>query len=866
MTKPIAFPLSKNILCFIAVFFFIFPPFLSYGYSTVFSTSKNSKVLISSSPANITSIGKINGKVIENGTTTPLEFVNVIVLNASDNQMVGGGISDIKGNFTISNIPLNKAIYVKISYIGYLEHKTEIFTLSPSANVKNFGTIRLDLSAHSLSAVEIKGQKRMIEYSLDKKVVNVDQSLVSDGGTAVDILQNVPSVSVDDEGKISMKGSENVTILIDGRPAVLSGVGLDQIAANSIESIEIISNPSSKYNPEGTSGILNIKTKKRSNTDLNGIVSLSASSSNRYNASTNLSFGLGKVSLFTSLDLNYQERISNQSTSTHSYRSNSLYPEDNVEWEVGQSKNKRMSYGGQFQLGADWKINPKNALTASVKIGGWGNNSNNQSPYTLTVSYLDPNRPNAYIPDTQDASLAYHWLETLSNSSNSRSSFRQINASLFYRHEFKNPKEELSVNATLDYSHPFSNTTTIRTIDNYFSDYTYNTQSSHSNSTGYDFDGQINYVHPFNEKMKLEVGYQAKVRNNNSQDQQNLRIYELQDTAIHFNYTEQTHGIYANFIAEIKKFSFQIGGRMEFASMDAITVSEKQDTNFHYFYPRFYPAIHLSYKIGKIQEIQLSYTRRVNRPRAWNLNPFIDYSNYPSSISFGNPQLKPEDVHSVELNYSIFLKSASIYATVYYRRINDVIRRYTFQSEDGIRNQTSLNYTSGTNYGIDLSWEQQIFKWWRFSLSGSLYQNITKGGQADASLNTESLSYNLRFNTTFNLPLSFIIQFSCNYRGPNYWGQTRMSPNIAAELAVRKSFFKNRFNVGLRVSDLFHTQQFNRTTVGNGFETINKRKPYRSTAVFLTLSYKINQGFKKTKTGVRNSNSTNESDSNMEEM
>ena len=806
--------------------------------------------------------GKISGRTLDSEDRKPLEFVNIAVFLADDgNRLVGGGITDELGRFNIDRLPLNQPLYVRASSMGFEEYKTATFQLTAGRPTRKLDDIAMKSTAIALNSVEITGQKRMIEYALDKKVVNVEQSLVSEGGTATDVLQNVPSVTVDEEGNVSLKGSDNVTILIDGRPAVLSGLGLDQISAGSIESIEIISNPSAKYNPEGMAGILNIRTKKHLNRDFNGIVNVSTATSNQHSASTNLSFGLGKVTLFTSADLNFRERLSEGSTSTRSLKGNPLFPDDNMEWETGESNGRRRGLGGQVKVGADWRISDKDLFTATLGGGLWYNNRRNETPGTRTASYFDPTGD--LRRDGKDDPTDYHWYETLGNTSDGQGRWAQFNTALSYRHQFGHKDQELTVDATLDYHNPDNRTTMYRTItDDLNGVTTENVQTTHSTGGGLDFDGQINYAHPFGERFKLEVGYQGKVRYNRSFDREDFRLYAFQDTSIDFSYTEQNHGIYANFGGKIKNFSFQIGGRMEVAAMDAQTVSERNDTTFNYFIPRFYPAVHLAYKIGKLQEIQLSYTRRVNRPRPWNLNPFVNYDNYPSSISMGNPDLSPEDIHSVELNYSLFYKGSSFFVTVYYRRVEDVIRRYTYEREDGVRVQTFLNYTSGTNYGFDISYEQRVFAWWRFSLNGSLYQNITRGAE-DPSLNSEGLSYQLRFNTTFSFKYDINLQLSCHYRGPNYFGQTYMAPNFSAELAARKGFFKNRFTVGLRISDLCHTMRFDNTVTGSNFVTENHRRPKRSTAAFLTLSYKINQGLKRSQ---RPSARQSDMDGGMEDM
>jgi outer membrane cobalamin receptor len=219
-------------------------------------------------------------------------------------------------------------------------------------------------------------------------------------------------------------------------------------------------------------------------------------------------------------------------------------------------------------------------------------------------------------------------------------------------------------------------------------------------------------------------------------------------------------------------------------------------------------------------------------------------SNYPFSIEFGNPELIPEDVHSIELNHSKYWKSTSLYTNIYYRQVNDVIRHYSFLDEEGVLNETSLNYASGTNYGVDLTVEQTLNKWWRVNANGNFYRNITKGSNdmADASLNTEGYSYSARLNSTMNLPKNIVVQFTARFNGPRFRGQTEMKPNWGTELAIRKSFNKNKWSVGLRLSDMFNTQKWDSYTYGADFETDSYRKMLTSRALYLSVSYKINQG------------------------
>ncbi len=810
--------------------------------------------------------GIFSGSVFEYGANTPLEFINVVVHDTAAHRMVGGAVTNASGAFHLENLPLNRPLQATFSSMGFSSVTGKVFRLTSAKPSLNAGTIYMKTAAQLLEAVTITGQKRTIEYSLDKKVVNVEQSLVSDGGSAVDVLQNVPSISVDEEGNVSMKGSESVTVLIDGRPATLSGLGLEQISANNIANIEIISNPSAKYNPEGTSGIINIITKERKKTGVNGSAYASASTANRYGLGTNLSFGLKKVTLFTNLDMNYRDRGSSGSSTRTSYRDNRddnplnpLYPLDNTQLETGKSDNRRGGYGGKFQLGADFRITPKDNFLVSGTFETWDFERRSDNPSTQTFSRFEPGR--AETPSSTsfpDSLLAPHWIRTLGSKSSDKSLMLNGQGMISYVHKFNKPQQEFSLDATVNYHNSHGNVLTERQLLTR-SDTSFTRQNTTNDRQGVNFDAQLNYLHPFSEKISLEVGYQAKVQWQKTVSRYDTRLNIYQDTAILFDYIEHNHGIYANLMGKFGKFSFQVGGRMEADLMTARKETETDDTSFDYRRFRFYPAVHLSYKIGQKQELQLSYSRRVNRPRPHNLDPYIDFADYPSSISYGNPDLKPQDIHSLELNYSLFLKSSSFYVTVYYRYLQDLIRRYQFEAEyestgEILLNRTFHNYAHGHTYGFDISYEQQLLKWWRMSLNGSLYQNSTSDKTLDESSSSEGISYNLRFNTTMNLPLDFVVQLSCRYSGPSYWGQTRFDQSVAGELAVRKTFFQKKLNVGLRVSDLFHTQQWNSTITGEGFVSYNKRRPKNSTALYVTLTYKINKGEEKQRRKRLNSN------------
>ncbi len=791
----------------------------------------------------------ISGKIIDETTGMAIEFANVLAMKAGTNEMINGVITNEKGEFVLNRLPFGNC-YIKVTFIGYKEFKSEEITLGARNNNVKMSVIKLSSESQNLEAVEIVGEKRLMEYQIDKRVVNVEQNIVNDGGTAVDVLSNVSSVSVDAEGNISLKGSTNVTVLVDGRPMELSGLGLDQIAASTIEAVELISNPSAKYDPEGMTGIINIKTKKRVTVGINGLVNASASTSGRANLSTNVNLGREKVNFFTNIGINrFAGKNRGESTTVTTFPSEQLHLFLNAPYsyrnEYQSSTGERDGLGGNAKFGVDWKMNTYNSLTASVDLQTWGGGRENASPKSVTSYY-----------NQSDSMRTAQWMAM-----NNESNFRQYSAitNLSYRKTTSRPREEFTLDVMVNVFRSNSESDNTRRYKIY-NDLVTNptTPSEWDNTTRQITDGggnglrsniQANYIYPLGEKGKIETGYQGNIRPVNNKSDFTVNNAYNPDLSYDFEFIQQAHGIYGLWADEIGKWGFQLGGRMEYAESDGTTTvpegSINSDTSFTYSYFRFYPTVHLSRKIDETQELQLSYSRRVNRPREHDLNPFRDMSNYPFSIEYGNPELIPEDVHSLELNHSKYWKSTSLYTNIYYRRVNNVIRDYSFLDANGILNETEYNYASGTNYGVDLTLEQALTKWWRVNANGNFYRNITKGDNntsTDASLNSEGYSYSFRVNSAMNFPQNLSVQVSGRFNGPRYRGQEEMLPNWGAEIAIRKGFNKNKWSVGLRVSDIFNTQKWGSTTQGADFVTNSERKMLTSRALYVSVSYKINQG------------------------
>jgi len=780
--------------------------------------------------------GEIKGKIIDQATSQPVEYANILLLKTKDSSMVSGIITNNKGEFILDKIPAG-IYYLKISFIGYKDLKTSIFKITPNEPSINLGEIKLVAGTSNLSGVNITADKKLIEYTLDKKVVNVEKNLTTGGGTAVDVLQNVPSVQVDDEGTVSLRGSSNVSILIDGRPSTLSGSSrnaiLEQIPASTIESIEIITNPSAKYNPEGMTGIINIRLKKRTDTGLNGNVSLSYGVKDRYNGSLNLNYNKGKFNFFTAIDGRWFKMQGYGDMLRKAFNG------DSVTYDHQHTDNRREMINKSIKGGFDYYINKKNSITFSYQLSK-NDATRDGNTYNLT--------------QRTDLLPTFYQTKLLSEPENNTEHV----FTFFYKRNFNKPKQEL----TADISYRLNNfdeeenyTTDIDSFASgvYFP-YSLFTQKTHTDGNNKQLNAQLNYVHPLNDKMKIEGGYHAIVRYVDS----DFHFYDLNTNFWtldpsknnHFVYTENIQALYAMYSSEWKKFSFQLGGRLE----QALTTAEQKTDGKEYKndYMSFYPSVHVSYKLPKDNEMQLSYSRRVSRPDFHSLNPFRDYDDV-WMVSYGNPSLKPEYTNSFELGHTKYWKKTSLYTNVYYRFMNDIIRRYSFVDVNGITNSTSMNLSTGKAYGIDFVLDHEILKWWKSNISFSYFRTVIDGSNVESGLESDNYSWTSKLNSTMNLPWGINLQFNVNYRGPIVTPQGEIKEMYFADIAAKKNILKERGSISVRLSDMFNTQKFSVTNSGTNFESEMIRKR-TSMLLFITFTYKINGGIKQRPARKQNDN------------
>jgi outer membrane receptor protein involved in Fe transport len=761
--------------------------------------------------------GKISGTVQDADSKEPLGFANVVLLSAGDSSLVTGATSDIEGKFELERVPQGRFI-LRISSVGYpTKFLPNIAVSATNASIR-LGTIPVKGSATQLREVQIVTERPMVAYELDKKVVNMEQNIAAQGGSVAEAMQNVPSVTVDTDGNVSLRGSTNVTILVDGKRTALSNLTLDQIPASMIESVELITNPSSKYDPEGTSGIINLVLKKNQKPGFNGTATVNVGTYENYNSSLNLNYRHYKWNF----NGGYDFRRSYRPGVRQSFLTN--LEEGTFREDLG--RNRRTDISHSFRFGTDFSLNPKNTISASVLY-----RTGDESGFNGIINRnLDGNRQLTRLNtrDTRgteddgvvDYNLGYR--RTFDQKG------REWTADLTYMQRTSDEQDDITQHTTLEDGMPVDKVNRQRTI---------------SDDRSRRIVAQTDYVHPISEDSRLEAGFRSSFQlldNDNKffgyAPETNQWLLNSNVTN-HFVYDEQVHAVYSNYSNKIRDVSFQLGLRAEQTATKSDQRTQNKVVRNDYF--SLFPSVFVTKDFAKDNKVQLSYSRRINRPRAWFLNPFIDYSD-TLNIRSGNPELLPEFINSYELGYLKYWDNSSFNTTVFYRRTNDQIQRFrTFDPASGVTSTTFLNLASGSSYGIELVGTYNPVKWWRLNASLSGFRVELNDVQGDTELSNDQWTWNSKLNSSMTVWKDLAIQVSADYRAPMADIQGQMQEMYAVDLGLKKDVLNKKGTVTLRVSDIFNTREFNFVSYGTGFEQVHNNKR-QSRIAFLGFTYRLN--------------------------
>lgn len=784
--------------------------------------------------------GSISGNVIDKISGKPIEFANIIVLKVKDSVMANGGLSNNKGKFLIEKLSPGK-YYIKVNFIGYKTTIINDVIIKPPDQLDvKFENIELEITSTNLGEVVITGDKNQVEYNLDKKVVNVDKNILTAGGTALDVMQTIPSIQVDIDGTLSLRGSSNVTIFVDGRPSGLTS--LDQMPASMIDKVEIVTNPSARYDPDGMSGVINIVTKQKKAPGYYGMISGNVATDGKYGGSLNLGFNRKAVNVYANLD------VRKNRFKTYSLNQRELFNNDTSTYYNQTNNSLRKGFYYNVKLGADFFLNKYNSISVygvyNQRFGKPGDTTKYE-----TFNYADA-LTNYYLKSNKGTFGNYGY---------------EIN--IDYKKTFKaNKGQELT--ASFFYSNSnsesYSDLNTIYILENLlFMD------SVYSQTTNYEFFnkayvGQIDYVHPLNKWGRIETGYKVNYRIGRTNYLLNNKISEelVKDTlsSNDFEYTENIHSAYFIYANNIKKFKFQLGIRAEQVWSEANQITSALQVKNNYF--NIFPTVHLKYEFTEMHALQLSYSRRVSRPRSSSLNPFVNYTD-PMNITMGNPYLLPEFTNSYELGHLIDFKKTSINTTLFFRETENMITRVFDIDSLGVTKSSYDNLNKGISFGVELIITQGIFKWWKLNGNFSYYGQKYFGNSNVKDFDKINTSWSTKINSSMTFWKNLDVQLSFNYRsvqyiaqssgdffqgGPGYGGnyQGRQAANYFFDIGVKKDFLKNKLTLSVRLSDIFNTSRYLMETEGYNYNSNTYRKRQSQVLTF-NASYKINGGFKQKK-------------------
>lgn len=766
----------------------------------------------------------IKGEVIEENTEASLEYVNVVVYSTRDSSLVTGTITDNKGHFSIKLTRPGK-FYVTADFIGYEKIVVSDVTLRPGEEVFNTGVIALKVASMGINEVEVVAEKPFVSYQLDRKVVEVSRNPSAQGGTAVDALENVPSVDIDIEGNVAVRGSSDFTVLIDGRQSPLSGSdALSQIPASAISQIEIITNPSVKYDPDGTAGIINIVTKKGKLQGHSMVANASLGNSPQASADISYSYRAKKATFTGRVGFRDSEMAFEHRTDRSTISYDSLLNQTPTSY-IYNTRDGQMQRGNYFfKGGIDYHLSDANTLT----IGGNYSNYNFGRDFE-TNTHLQVYDLNWYeISETGFKVTPQTWQVNIGDKhvfNDNKDHY--ITGDLLYQWRKSQSKEHLGmwVSDSLwsegELMQPMEQAVT--------------TEDAGRSRL------ELNYSQPINENMIFESGYtyrydayeQNYTRNIKETESGNwIPNSEFDDVAI---YDRSIHAAWAALKGKIQGVQYSGGMRLEHTDRNIET--EKDDWNYNYNYLGFYPSLSLAKEWESGHTLQASYSKRINRPRDHHLRAFTGLSDgYVEHRP--NPELQPEYASSVELNYQKSWGQSFLAVETFYRHTDNKMDRITEVSGDTlIRTMVNLGYESDA--GGEVALNMKIAKWWTFNPMAKVSYNSQEGMYDNALKTISNVNYRASMVNNFFLPTKTRLQFMSYYRGAQEEIDGTREPTYWFSGALKQDFFDRKLSATFRVDDIFATRKRESYTYAENTSiySVGQRK---SPTFVLSLNYKIN--------------------------
>jgi iron complex outermembrane receptor protein len=758
----------------------------------------------------------IKGSVVDAGDQSPLDYVNITLFRQGSKKPITLVTTDTNGAFILPSIE-NGKYSLKLSYVGFTTYNQVIEVNNTSINL---GVIKMEADSKTLGNVEVVGQGSQMHFDVDKKVFSVDQNIAAAGGSASDVLKNIPSVTVDNQGNVSLRKDGNVEVWINGKASGLTADNraqvLQQMPAESIESVEIMTNPSAKYNPEGSAGIINIVMKQNHKAGYYGSVSAGITTPDNgkigQNVGTSINYTSSKVDAY--INLGYRAMSFDGGGKTD--RKNITGTGTEL---LTQNNTMETSFSGLFmRAGADYHIDKQN----TVGISGFGMaGTGNQN---TTIHNIQTNLNS--IPPTL--------LRDYSQVNTGKGTRPSLNMNLDYKHDFD--KKGSNIIANLSYSshnrtgnnNYFQNDSITKAISNI-------TQITDSKNTEYEF--KLDYTDKISENSKLEAGWQSDVSNrlNSTSGIDNPSSFNHLTSPIdipsyydNFNYDEQIHAGYLTYGSRYNKLSFQLGLRAEyFTNASTITTKTAFEMDSIQQVPRknlfhVFPSFYLTYSLPNSSELQFNYSNRVNRPRGQQINPFKNFSD-STNISYGNPDLAPQYSSSLELNYVKSWDAQTLSTSVYYHSTDNVIQNVRFLNGKTLES-TYTNISNARNTGLELISKNRLFKILNLTSTFNMYYSQLDSATFKSPYNqTIGISGSSNFSWSANVMANFMLsktfsgQITAEYESAQLISQGTEDAKFSMDLGIRKTFMDRKLSLSLNVRDLLNSDRDNQTTSGAGF-------------------------------------------------
>ena len=784
----------------------------------------------------------VSGKIIEAETNQPLEYATISFFSKAENKIIGGGITDLQGEFKIKTTPGAYDIYIEyFSFMG-------ITKLNINLNQDtNFGSLKMKADLQALDAVDIIAEKTTVEIKLDKKIYNVGKDLTVRGGSVSDVLDNVPSVSVDIEGNVALRGNENVRILINGKPSGLVGLNstdaLRQLPADAIEKVEIITSPSARYDAEGTAGILNIILRRSKILGLNGAIIINTGYPDQLGASGNINYRTGNVNIFNNSGYSYVKNPGSSGVESEffntEYDENGILIQDLPNTFRNEYRTfERIRNGFNSNTGIEWYIDPTTSLTTAFLVRKSDNtNESFNRAKTLDLTGAVISESVRYDPET----------ETDQNKQFSINFDKQFHGNSEHRLTFDFQVENSSEDeGSIIYNDGIA-AERVRTIEE-------------QNRILI----QSDFTLPISENTRFEIGYNGRFSSNNTDFTLEFSDEDafILDTGVSnvLNYKEDVNAIYTQYGSKLKDtFSFLLGLRMEATDVTIKQLSSNDYSNSNYI--GLFPTINLGYEFSETQNLTIGYSRRISRPRSRYLNPFPSRSS-AANIFQGNPNITPSYSNGVDIGYLNTFDKLTLNASFYYNHATDV---FTYISEDTgeevvingeivpVIRRGPINLAEDDRLGFEFTLTYRPLEKWNINTNFNLYRSAIKGNYNGLSYDSENLGWFVRLNNKYTLPGNIEWQTRLSYSGPRIDAVNRREGVFSSNMAFSKDLFNEKASISLNINDLLNTQRRNLESTTPTFYS-NGYYRWRVRSFSLSFTYRFNQRKKRPEQGQYGSN------------